>query len=47
MKIKHFIILIICVLLIVLGYYIFNSINYVPRAELIENTNIVENEEKK
>lgn len=47
MKIKHLIILIIFVLLILLGYYIFNSINYVPRAELLEDSDIVENEVKK
>lgn len=46
MKRKHLIILLslIFVLLILLGYYIFISINYVPKAELVEESNIIENE---
>ena len=47
MKRKHLIILlslIFALLIIVLGYYIFKSINYVPRAELVEESNIIENE---
>lgn len=48
MKRKYLIILLsslILVLLIILGYYIFISVNYVPRAELLEESNIIENED--
>lgn len=41
---KYLITLIIFALLILLSYYIFNSINYIPRAELIEESNIIEND---
>lgn len=45
-KRKHLIILLslIFVSLIILGYYIFISINYVPRAELLEESNIIEDD---
>lgn len=46
-KRKHlivFMILVLLVLLILIGYYIFISINYVPRIYSIEESNSVENE---
>ncbi|MFR0823331.1 MAG: hypothetical protein ACLU84_01355 [Clostridia bacterium] len=47
MKRKHLIVLMILVLLVILlilmGYYIFISINYVPRIYSIEESNSVEN----
>lgn len=38
------IILILFVLLLLLGHYIFVSINYVPKIDSIEKSNIIENE---